>query len=99
MLPRMPIKVYQTNGYSNGFYHRITQRLRLADKSNDKAIMIFVITVIEQFHSCPATKGGYYLIYFLQIPTFAEIRNAFYYFIPVHNFFFIGFFLNNFFFY
>ena len=42
-----------------------------------KAVVVFIVTVIQQFHTLFAPKRSYYLIYLLQIAPFAEIGDAF----------------------
>lgn len=65
MLPGMLIQVYQTDSHTDGFNDCFVQSFRLADKSYNQTVMVFIITVIKQFYPGLNTERGYYLIYFL----------------------------------
>ena len=52
---------------------------------NHKTIMVFIIAIVEQFYPGACTEGRYYLIYFLQVASFAKVGNAFHDFCPAHN--------------
>ncbi len=73
----MVIEVYQLYRHADSFEHSITKRFRLAHYGHHKAVMVFIVTVIQQFHTLFAPKRSYYLIYLLQIASFAEIGDAF----------------------
>ncbi len=61
----MVIEVYQVYRHADSFEHSITKRFRLAHYGHHKAVMVFIVTVIQQFHTLLAPKWRDNLIYFL----------------------------------
>ena len=74
MLPGMLIQVYQTDSHTDCFNDCFVQSFRLADKSYNQTVMVFIITVIKQFYPGLNTERGYYLIYHL--PVFLYEKSA-----------------------
>ena len=79
----MVIEIYQLYRYADSFEHSITKRFRLTHYGHHEAVMVFIVAVIQQFHTLFAPKRSHYLIYLLQIAPFTEIGDAFHN--SVHN--------------
>ena len=77
VLPLMVIEIYQLYRCADSFEHGITKRFRFAHYGHHEAVMVFIVAVIQQFHTLFAPKRSHYLIYLLQIASFTEIGDAF----------------------
>lgn len=73
----MVIEVYQLYRHADSFEHSITKRFRLAHYGHHKAVVVFIVTVIQEFYTLFTTERGYDLIYFLQVTSLAEVGDTF----------------------
>ena len=63
VLSLMVIEIYQLYRYADSFEHSITKRFRLAHYGHHKAVVVFIVTVIQQFSHlvCPEKELLSYL--------------------------------------
>ena len=83
MLSLMLVQVDELHCHADGLKHSIAQRFGLAHYGDDEAVVVFIVTVIQQLDTLPATKRGYNPVYFLQVASLTEIGDTFY--DSVHN--------------
>jgi hypothetical protein len=65
MLPGVMVKVNKLYSNTDGFEHGITKGFRFAYYSYHQPVVVFVITVVQEFYTLFTTERGYNLIYFL----------------------------------
>ena len=83
MLPLMVIQVDEFHRHTDGFEHGIAQGFGFADHGHHQAVVVFIVAVIQQFHTLAGTERCHNFVYLLQVASFAEVGDAFHN--SVHN--------------
>ena len=77
MLPGVVVKVNKLYSNADSFENGITKGFRFSYHGYYQAVVVFVVTVIQEFYTLFTTERGYDLIYFLQVTSLAEVGDTF----------------------
>ena len=81
VLPRVLVQVDQPDSLANSLEHGVAQRLRLSNYGHDKAVVILIVAVVQQFHIVLTAEAIHDFLNFLFVASLAKVGDAFHDFV------------------
>ena len=84
VLSLVVVQVDQFYCHADGFDDCLAQGFGFAHYGHYQAVVVFVVTIVKQFHTGTCTERSYNLVNLLQVASFAEVGDAFHNSVHIH---------------